>query len=239
MTIYIFDMDGTLTPPRKAMQQDFALHFVKWQQMHKSFIATGSDYKKVEEQLPQNVIEAFTGLYTSMGNVLTANGKKVYQHNFAADAKLFDLLEQYRKNTEYKGNLYPNYIEERIGMINFSVLGRDCPYEEREKYSIWDKESQEREKIAAELRKIFPQYEIAVGGAISIDITPQGRGKGQIARHLRESYPNEEIIFFGDKTFVGGNDYALAEALRQFDNTKIVQVEGPKEVLSYLSIANL
>lgn len=236
MTIYVFDMDGTLTPARLPMETDFANRFMEWQKTHKSFIATGSDYLKVEEQLPNFVINSFTGLFTSMGNVLTAKSQQIYQKNFKTDLRLLERLEQYRQNTNYTGGLYPNYIEERIGMINFSVLGRDCPYEEREKYSAWDKKNQEREMIADELRKEFPEYEFSVGGSISIDITPQGCGKGQIAEFLRSKYPEEKIVFFGDKTFVGGNDYELAEALRRLSNTEIVQVSGPEKVCEYLHI---
>ena len=132
MTIYVFDMDGTLTPARLPMTAEFAIQFYEWQKTHKSFIATGSDFKKVEEQLPPSVISSFTGIYSSMGNVLSSKGSLIYQNNFKADSKLFAMLEDYRKNTTYPGTLYPNYIEERIGMINFSVLGRDCPYSERE-----------------------------------------------------------------------------------------------------------
>lgn len=46
MTVYVFDMDGTLTPARLPMTAEFAIHFYEWQKNHKSFIATGSDLKK-------------------------------------------------------------------------------------------------------------------------------------------------------------------------------------------------
>lgn len=234
MTIFVFDMDGTLTPARLPMEAEFAIRFHHWQQTHKNFIATGSDFKKVEEQLPASVIQSFTGIFSSMGNVLTAQQQIIYQNNFKADPALFTMLEQYRKQTSYPGILYPNYIEERIGMINFSVLGRDCPYAERERYSAWDNTSHERETIAAELRQSFPQYDISVGGSISMDITPKGYGKDQIAKKLRQKYPYEKIIFFGDKTFKGGNDYELARALSTFTNTKVIQVNSPSEVLMHI-----
>lgn len=234
MSVYVFDMDGTLTPARLPMTAEFAIQFYEWQKTHKSFIATGSDFQKVTEQLPPSVINSFTGIYSSMGNVLQSKGELIYQNNFKADAKLLDMLENYRKNTKYPCQLFPNYIEERIGMINFSVLGRDCPYSERERYSAWDKTEHEREQIAEELSKVFPEYEISVGGSISMDITPKGCGKGQIAKHLRQTYPNDKIIFFGDKTFVGGNDYELAQALSQMANTQVVQVNAPEEVLMFL-----
>ena len=234
MTLYLFDMDGTLTPPRQPMTAEFAIQFYEWQKTHKSFIATGSDFAKVEEQLPPSVIRSFKGIYSSMGNVLTAQGNIIYQKEFSPEKELIMKLEEYRKTTEYPGELYDNYIEVRTGMVNFSVLGRNCPYEERNKYSLWDKTSHERERIASELKKMFPQYDISIGGSISMDITPKGCGKEQIALHLRKSYPHEKIVFFGDKAFEGGNDFELAQALLKLENTEVVQVSSFKDVLTFI-----
>lgn len=223
-----------MTPARLPMTAEFAIRFYEWQKTHKSFIATGSDYAKVEEQLPQSVIHAFTGVYCSMGNVLKAQEKIVYQKDFMPSAKLLERLEGFRVNTAYPGPLFDNYIEARIGMVNFSVLGRNCPYTERERYSVWDKAHHERITIQQKLLEEFPELDIAVGGSISMDITPKGCGKGQIAHHLRQTYPDEEIIFFGDKTFKGGNDYELAQELSTLSATKTVQVDNPDFVLAYL-----
>lgn len=234
MTVYVFDMDGTLTPARLPMTAEFAVRFHEWQKTHKSFVATGSDLSKVEEQLPPSVLNAFTGVYCSMGNMLWTNGNVVYQKEFAEDKALFERLEYYRSHTEYPCPLFPNYIEKRVGMVNFSVLGRDCPYTERQRYCTWDKTAHERLKIQSDLQNLFPQYEIAVGGSISMDITLKGCGKGQIAHHLRTTYPDETIIFFGDKTFKGGNDYELAFELEQMSDTQVVQVDAPDNVLVFL-----
>ena len=236
MTLYVFDMDGTLTPPRLPMTEDFALRFHEWQKTHNSFIATGSDYSKVQEQMPAYVINAFTGLYCSMGNVLMRQGTVVRQNEFAEPNGLIKDLEDFRCNTKYQGPLFNNFIERRAGMINFSVLGRDCPYAERERYKAWDDIEKERLHIQAVLQEKYPQLEITVGGSISIDITPQGCGKGQIAAQLRKEYPDQEIVFFGDRTFPGGNDYELASELMKMKNTRVVQVDGPENVLEFLSL---
>ena len=82
MTVYLFDMDGTLTPPRLPMTEDFADTFVPWLAHHKAFIATGSDFAKVMEQLPDSVINAFSGIYCAMGNQLRQGHEIVYQKDF-------------------------------------------------------------------------------------------------------------------------------------------------------------
>ena len=143
-------------------------------------------------------------------------------------------LKQYRKITKYSGKLFPNYIEKRQGMINFSVLGRDCPQEAREMYKKWDDFHHERQKIAMELAKMYPNYDISVGGNISIDIVPHGFGKEQVAIKLREKYPNEKIIFIGDRTEKGGNDYSLAQELLRSENSEIIAVNGPDDTLKFL-----
>ena len=236
MTIYVFDMDGTLTPARKPMEDSFAAQFLPWLEANKAFIATGSDIAKVKEQMPAEVMAAFSGIYCAMGNDLWEKGAFAYRHDFEPEAEFLSDLEQYRKQTKYPHTLYPNYIEKRTGMLNFSVLGRNCPYEERERYYAWDKISGERLKIRQELSSRYPQYDFSLGGTISIDITLKGCGKGQVAGHLRQRFPSEQIIFFGDKTFPGGNDYELASALAKIENTQVVQVANPQDVLDFLKI---
>ena len=236
MTVFIFDMDGTLTPARLPMEKEFAEKFIPWLKQNRAYIATGSNLSKVEEQIGFPLMNEFTGIYCSMGNELWVKGKYEYQNDFIPDANLLICLESYRKNTKYPYALFDNYIEKRIGMINFSVLGRNCPYEERLRYQIWDRENGERQSIAIELRKKFPQYEFCVGGSISMDIIPVGFSKAQVATKLRAKYPEDKIVFLGDKTFAGGNDFELAEALRKVNNTDVVQVESPTSVLKYLNI---
>ncbi len=82
----------------------------------------------------------------------------------------------------------------------------------------------------------FPEYDSSVGGKISIDIVTKGCGKEQVAARIREAHPNDKLIFFGDRTEKGGNDYKLAETLRQMDNTEVVPVTTPDDVLTYLGI---
>lgn len=236
MKIYIFDMDGTITPARQPMTPDFSRRFIPWLKSHLAYLAAGSNFEKVCEQIPSGAIDAFSGIYSSMGNVFHEKGKEIYRHEIKLQKELLQTLERYRRNTEYKGKLYGNYMELRPGMLNFSVLGRNCPFAERAKYNEWDNEHHERETIVQDVNENFPEYEASVGGKISVDIVTKGCSKGQIAHKVREMYPNHKIIFLGDRTEKGGNDYTLAEALRNMENTEVVAVNNPDDVLKYLEI---
>ena len=58
--IFMFDIDGTLTPSRLMMTKEFAKFFDKWSNKNKYYLVTGSDLDKTKEQLqgrtPKKVI---------------------------------------------------------------------------------------------------------------------------------------------------------------------------------------
>ena len=46
--IFIFDVDGTLTPSRLRMTEKFAKFFDKWSSENKYYLVTGSDLDKTK-----------------------------------------------------------------------------------------------------------------------------------------------------------------------------------------------
>ena len=52
-TVYLFDVDGTLTPHRKPIKEEFADVFLNWvrTKQKKVYLITGSDIDKIKEQL--------------------------------------------------------------------------------------------------------------------------------------------------------------------------------------------
>jgi phosphomannomutase len=230
-------MDGTIIPARHPMDPDFARRFFPWVKSHIAYLAAGSNYEKIVEQIPGDAVgTGFSGIYSSMGNVFHQKGKEIYRNEIILKKELLQTLEKYRRNTEYKGKLYSNYLELRPGMLNFSVLGRNCPFAERAKYNEWDNIHHEREAVVKEINKKFDEYDASLGGKISVDIVMKGGGKEQIAEKIRAMHPNDKIIFLGDRTEKDGNDYKLAEALRKMENTEIIAVQSPDDVLKYLGI---
>jgi phosphomannomutase len=106
-----------------------------------------------------------------------------------------------------------NHIEQRSGMVNFSVVGRNANAEQRAKYVEYDTVKNERINIASAFNIMFPDLQATVGGDTGIDIAPRGADKSQILRDFKE---DDTIHFYGDAMFEGGNDLPLAYALKDF-----------------------
>ena len=97
-------------------------------------------------------------------------------------------------------------IEDRGSQITFSALGQQAPIHAKE---AWDPDFAKRTRIQADLRQRLPGLSINMGGATSIDITREGIDKAYGLKRLSEQtgVALDEMIFFGDAIFPGGNDY--------------------------------
>ena len=102
------------------------------------------------------------------------------------------------------------FFEFRSGMFNISPIGRNCSREERNDYEKFDLEHKVREKMVALMRTEFADLDLtySIGGQISFDVFPTGWDKTYCLKFIEPS-EYDEIHFFGDKTFVGGNDYEI------------------------------
>jgi len=149
----------------------------------------------------------------SCGNHIFEAGMETYKIDWKPSKELVSFLEELLQETDYTVKT-SNHIEERIGLLNFSVVGRDCTQDQREAYYKWDTNIGERLEFAEKIMDEFPELEASVGGEISIDIHPKGANKGQAKQWVLDKYGEKTIIhFFGDKMAKGGNDYDLARIL--------------------------
>ena len=55
--VFIFDVDGTLTPSRLPMTKEFQKFFGEWSKKNKFYLVTGSDLPKLQEQMCMYDIE--------------------------------------------------------------------------------------------------------------------------------------------------------------------------------------
>ncbi|XP_047953892.1 phosphomannomutase-like [Salvia hispanica] len=143
------------------------------------------------------------------------------------------------------------FIEFRNGMLNVFPIGRNCSQEERDEFEKYDKIHNVRPKMVSVLREKFAQYNLtfSIGGQISFDVSnficvcyisikcsvylskmfPAGFSprldKTYCLKYLEEF---QEVHFFGDKTYKGGNDYEIFESERTNGHT----VTSPEDIIN-------
>ena len=227
--IFIFDVDGTLTPSRRKIKKEFKEFFIEWSKNNTFYLVTGSDLPKLQEQM-DGLDEKAAGIFTCCGNQFYLKNKLQYDNKFTAPKLLLNYLESFLEKSDYHHRA-GNHIEDRGCMLNFSVVGRNCSVMERENYYKWDLENKEREEMVNWINARFPDLEAVIGGQISIDIYPKGYDKSQVFNYIEEienTYCPDEYIFIGDRIEEGGNDYPLAKLLngRDMPYGYAYQVEG-------------
>ena len=222
--IYIFDVDGTLTPSRLPMTEEFLEFFDSWSKRNPFYLVTGSDINKTKQQVPDIILDRVQALFTCCGSemwkpdphIVNISAEQIYRREFKPPKSLLKYLEHQLRLSDYHVRA-GNHIEDRGTLLNFSMVGRDCTLQQRKDYHEYDKLTGERETIATHIRENWEDLDAVIGGEISIDIYPKGNDKSQILEHIIEREPDaNEFIFFGDG-IENGNDYPLAELLSHKD----------------------
>ena len=225
---YLFDIDGTLTPPRQPIDPKFEEFFYNWMQGKKVYFVTGSDLKKVHEQLSQRIIDSASGIFCSMANEFYVDGKLVYSNELQLPDKFLEYINVFFKHSSYSPKRGNNF-EYRKGMLNFSVAGRDSTVEEREQYYLYDLKNSERAMIAKFVNDNFDTLEARIGGQISIDIQNKGNNKSQASKWIRNNIGGK-IIFFGDKTEKNGNDYDIVKDIVDSGDGEWYDIQRPEQL---------
>ena len=210
--VLIFDVDGTLTGPRRVIHEDFARFFRFIVQNEIVFLVSGSDMPKLQQQLPGWLIDTVAGIFTCSGNELWQNGQVMFQMNHTFPEEVLKVVRQLLAKSPYDTRT-GQHLEFRTGTLNVSVVGRNANPLQRKDYNNHDKKTSERERICSTLNEQFAEYEASAGGQISVDISPRGWNKSRVYTELVRKFPDYEFHFFGDNIKDGGNDLPLAAAI--------------------------
>ena len=230
--IYIFDIDGTLTPSRNKIDKQFQELFKNFISAYRVWLISGSDHTKTIEQIGVDIWKDVERVYQCSGNQLFKKGSLIRSSDWEIPIQTKGCLEKFLKQSKYP-HRYGNHIEERPGMVNFSIVGRQCTQEQREEYFKWDNKHKERIEFSKELRERYLGLDAVVGGEISIDIYPRGKDKGQIVDELKD----DKFMFFGDRLEPGGNDYSmkLATIHKKLKGNEFFHVKSWKDTRNILS----
>ena len=248
-TIILFDVDGTLTESRKFVKQNIIdiINKLKTIKNTKIGIVGGSNFEKQIEQLGETTLNLFDYVFSENGLVAfeNKNNKLELFHSNSITKylgnknfnKLIDicLVELSKINCPVKTG---TFIETRTGMINISPVGRSCNQIQRDDFDKLDKENKYRINLVKNVSNKWDQYRkenkdvselsFSIGGQISVDVFPKGWDKTYCLQFLN-SY--ERILFFGDKTMKGGNDFEIYN----HELTESYSVINPEDTITKLT----
>ncbi|KAH7291882.1 hypothetical protein KP509_29G040100 [Ceratopteris richardii] len=231
-TIALFDVDGTLTLPRKVATQEMLDFLQELRKVVVVGVVGGSDLSKISEQLGKSTITDYDYVFSENGLVAYKDGKLVGNtslKSFLGDDKLKEFINF---TLHYIADLdipikRGTFIEFRSGMLNVSPIGRNCSQEERDEFERFDKVAKVRETMVSVLRGKFAHFDLtfSIGGQISFDVFPRGWDKTYCLQYVEKEFT--EIHFFGDKTFKGGNDFEIFSSSKTIGHT----VTSPEDTI--------
>ena len=101
-------------------------------------------------------------------------------------------------------------IEDRLSQVTFSALGQKAGTEA--KYA-WDPDCKKRETICKRCKELAPEFDYEIGGTTSINAVTPGMNKEFGMTHLLDELKvdKSEVLYFGDMTQPGGNDYPVVQ----------------------------
>lgn len=238
--ILLFDVDGTLTKSRNSMTNNMKSLLTKASTKYILAIVSGSDISKTKEQIPEDILKLFTYVFSQNGVVTYKNGELFQSKSITQFLGEHNLKSFINECLLYLSKLdipikRGNFIEFREGMLNISPIGRNCSQQEREEFEIYDNENQIRSKMIQHLTKTFPDLNLtySIGGQISFDVFPSGWNKTYCLQYINTDI---QVIFFGDKTYSGGNDYEIynhprvhGKSVKNPEDTEMMLTELLKE----------
>ncbi len=225
--MFVFDVDGTLTPSRREINNVFKWWFQE--NIQNYCFVTGSDRDKTIEQVGLDMFVGAKYSFNCNGNDVNFYGRQTHTNDWTLPVTARNWLEEKLEQSDF--NLRTGkHIEERPGMINFSVVGRNAPMDERKQYVDWDENNLERLHIVAQFNFRFPELVAMAGGETGIDIGPKGSDKSQVIKFIDD----EELVFFGDRMDPAGNDYPLKKIILDNDMGTCYNVKDYNETWDIL-----
>jgi len=229
--IVLFDLDGTLTPPRDEMPEKIVDSLSDLAEFSEIGIITGSTLEFVREQ-SENLFSRDEGRIASKFCIYPCNGTqefvwddtsgdfiKVRSTNMREHLgestfrrimrALVDLQAEATKRIDIP--MTGHFISYRDSMINWAPIGRNSTRLDRAEFVEKDERSGFRHYFLDKFRNILTaegisdRIDVVLGGQTSFDIYPKGWDKSFVVPFL-DDY---RIWFVGDKCTGNGNDKAL------------------------------
>lgn len=245
----LFDMDGTLTEPRKKINSEMVMKLLELSCFASIGIVTGSNYDYLVEQCK----DIWKVVPPSSVTLLPCNGTQVYEWSDESEkyeqthsvnmikeisrlsySVILRCCLKYQKSIlEFHDLPYTGtFMHYRGSMLNWCPIGRTANDRQRKAWIQEDAKHKIRERfrkhILRDMNTANISVEVTLGGSTSFDIYPTGWDKTYSLKHFK----NTNNWFIGDSCTGVGNDRTLYESVAK--NNRGFMTISPENTLTII-----
>jgi len=206
-----FDLDGTLTQHKTPLSEEHRQILEQLSKKYKLLMAGAGMCQRIFNQMNQYPID-IVGNYGLQYAEYNPNTKELeIKKNVVKPIdkdsieKRVTAMRQKYGFTEYAGD---NVEYHASGCVTFPILGTKAKQEDK---LAFDPDRSKRRAIYEDIKKVFSDYIVFVGGSSSFDMAPAPYNKAYaLAEYCKEhGIAHDEVVYVGDDYGPGGNDESV------------------------------
>ena len=206
-----FDLDGTLTQHKSPLSDTNRAVLEQLSKNYKLIMVGAGMCNRIFEQMghfPIDIIGNY-GMQYAEYRPETDSLEIVEDNQLPCDResceKRVTMLREKYGFTQFKGK---NVEYHSSGCVTFPVLGTEAAIEDKLSF---DPDRSKRRAIYEEVKEVFSDYTVFVGGSSSFDMAPFPYNKYYaLDKYCKErGIAHDEVVFVGDDYGPGGNDESV------------------------------
>ena len=209
-----FDLDGTITQHKTPVSAEHRAVLERLSQKYRLVMLGAGMCRRIFEQLGRFPIDIY-GCYglqqarycPEIGDIELIENIQVPCDRESVDKRVTMLREKYGF-TEFSGN---NVEYHASGAVTFPILGTKATLEEK---LAFDPDRSKRRAILDDVKQVFSDYVVCIGGTSSFDMAPAPYNKAYaLNKYCAEhGIAHDEVAYIGDDYGPGGNDEPVYQA---------------------------
>ena len=209
-----FDLDGTLTQHKVPLEETNRAFLEALGKKYKLLMAGAGECSRIFNQMGKFPIDILGSYGMQYGEYNKKTGeldikfsKSVPCDRDSVNARAKIIRERFGL-TEFAGDSVQFFP---TGGITLAILGTAAKLPEKLAY---DPDRKKRRAMLGDVRKMFPDFTVFVGGTSSFDMAPAPYNKYYaLDKYCAEhGYAHDEVVFVGDDYGEGGNDSPVYES---------------------------
>ena len=209
--LVVFDLDGTLTQHKTKLSPENKAVLDALGAKYKLLMAGAGMCRRIFDQMDHYPIDILGnyGMQYAEYNAQTKDIEIVNNVTLPCDRESVDkrvtMMREKYGFTEFAGD---NVEYHASGCVTFPVLGTKARQEDK---LAFDPDRKKRRAIYEDVKQVFSDYIVFVGGSSSFDMAPAPYSKAYALSKYCEEHgiAHDEVVYVGDDYGQGGNDESV------------------------------